>query len=90
MIQKKQLPAEAYNIQFSDDDFLQNRQRAIDFFKLLAADKNLVDDFGFDIVTSVGDYYKQGKFDYELLNLMCKKILSPNRLKIFGQLLSHK
>lgn len=70
MIEKGILPAEARRISFQDDDFLQNRERALDFTRQIAGDAALNKYFSFDIQASVGSFFKEGELDREMLGLL--------------------
>jgi len=67
MTEKGLLPKGALNIHFSDDDFFQDKERAIKFFQLLTADPSLRKAFSFVFQGTVASFYKNGELDFTLL-----------------------
>ena len=87
------LPEQAKNIDFQDNDFFQDRERAKHFLRLVAADPKLRKFFTFTYQSTVSSFFVGGKFDVELLGLL-KKVrpaeisfgsdgYHPNALKFF-------
>ena len=78
MIEEKTLPPEARNIHFTDDDFFQDRERAVTFLRMLTAKPadgrgpSLADYFSFSFMGSVGSFLvREGRergIDIELLD----------------------
>lgn len=70
MIKKGILPQEARRINFSDDDFFQNTERAIEFLQIVAGDPSLKNFFSFDFQGSVGSFFREGRLNSKLLDLL--------------------
>jgi len=71
-ILKGELPEEAKNILFTDDDFFQNRDRAIEFYEKLNNTPGLRDFFNFGYFASIGSFFQKGELDNELIDLLLR------------------
>ncbi|MFA4967367.1 MAG: radical SAM protein, partial [Candidatus Margulisiibacteriota bacterium] len=69
-IQRKELPKEARNIYFSDDDFFQDKERAIRFLTLSSADPAIRTFFKYSFQGAIGSFLSRGKVDRQLLGLL--------------------
>ncbi len=68
MIERGVLPKEAQRISFQDDDFFQDRRRAMEFLDLVAGDPALRNFFRFSFTSSVRSLVKRGRADAKLLD----------------------
>jgi len=84
LIGSGRLPAEARNIRFTDADFIQNRQRAKELFRLVTSDPEVRGFFNFMFDASVASFYGAGKLDAELLDLIERAGVSKVVLGIDG------
>jgi radical SAM superfamily enzyme YgiQ (UPF0313 family) len=72
LMEKGKLPAEACRIHFTDDDFFQDRSRAITFLQKVVADSSLREFFSFSFQASAGSLLFEHAPDTELLDLLTK------------------
>lgn len=65
------IPKKVDQIDFGDDDFVQDRDRAIRFFELFA-ESSYSNEFQLLMMGSPASFFRGGQFDHELLSVMCK------------------
>jgi hypothetical protein len=80
MVKKGILPPAAREVTFDDDDFFQDRARAVSFLRAVAADPALSHSFRFDFQGGVGSFFRRGKLDKQLLDLLAA--VKPLSVKI--------
>lgn len=66
-IERGELPKEARRIAFSDDDFFQDKARAVRFLSLVAADPAIRNYFRFSFQAAVGSFLSRGQVDTDLI-----------------------